>query len=56
MAGDPGLLPHRRSIAKDVLGTDDPTEVQAALKAVWISSTMAERPLPRGYKMLLRLR
>ena len=27
----PGLFAYRRSIAKDVLGTDDPTEVQAAL-------------------------
>lgn len=27
----PGLFAYRRSIAEDVLGTDDPTEVQAAL-------------------------
>ena len=27
----PGLFAYRRSIAKDVLGTDDPTEVQTYL-------------------------
>ena len=35
----PGLFAYRRSIAKEVLGTDDPAEVQTYLPT-GISSTM----------------
>uniref|UniRef100_UPI0040572917 hypothetical protein n=1 Tax=Acetatifactor sp. TaxID=1872090 RepID=UPI0040572917 len=31
----PGLFAYRRSIAKEVLGTDDPTEVQLTKTMVW---------------------
>lgn len=31
MQATPGLFAYRRSIAKDVLGTDDPEQVQAAV-------------------------
>lgn len=48
----PGLFAYRRSIAKDVLGTDDPTEVQAAL-ADWDKfNAVAETAAAKGYKML----
>lgn len=48
----PGLFAYRRSIAKDVLGTDDPTEVQAAL-ADWDKfNQVAEQASAKGYKML----
>ena len=48
----PGLFAYRRSIAKDVLGTDDPDEVQAAL-ADWDSfNAVAEKAAAKGYKML----
>ena len=48
----PGLFAYRRSIAKDVLGTDDPTEVQAAL-ADWDKfNAVAEQAAAKGYKML----
>lgn len=48
----PGLFAYRRSIAKDVLGTDDPTEVQAKLadwdKFVQVAADAKEK----GYQML----
>ena len=48
----PGLFAYRRSIAKDVLGTDDPDEVQAAL-ADWDKfNAVAEQAAAKGYKML----
>ncbi|MFP3155353.1 carbohydrate ABC transporter substrate-binding protein [Lachnospiraceae bacterium ZAX-1] len=48
----PGLFAYRRSIAKDVLGTDDPKEVQAAL-ADWDKfDAVAEKAAAKGYKML----
>lgn len=48
----PGLFAYRRSIAKDVLGTDDPAEVQAAL-ADWDKfDAVAEQASAKGYKML----
>ena len=48
----PGLFAYRRSIAKDVLGTDDPEEVQAAL-ADWDKfNAVAEQAAAKGYKML----
>ncbi|MDC7288466.1 carbohydrate ABC transporter substrate-binding protein [Blautia schinkii] len=48
----PGLFAYRRSIAKDVLGTDDPDEVQAAL-ADWTKfEEVAAKAAEKGYKML----
>jgi hypothetical protein len=48
----PGLFAYRRSIAKDVLGTDDPEQVQAAL-ADWDKfDAVAEQAAAKGYKML----
>ena len=48
----PGLFAYRRSIAKDVLGTDDPAAVQEALKD-WASfDAVAEQAAAKGYKML----
>ena len=48
----PGLFAYRRSIAKDVLGTDDPVEVQKAL-ADWDKfNAVAEQAAAKGYKML----
>lgn len=48
----PGLFAYRRSIAKDVLGTDDPAAVQAAL-ADWDKfNAVAEQANAKGYKML----
>lgn len=48
----PGLFAYRRSIAKDVLGTDDPTEVQKAL-ADWNKfNDVAKQASAKGYKML----
>lgn len=48
----PGLFAYRRSIAKDVLGTDDPTEVQAALSDWDKFNAVAEQASAKGYKML----
>ena len=48
----PGLFAYRRSIAKDVLGTDDPTEVQAALSDWDKFNAVAEQAAAKGYKML----
>ena len=48
----PGLFAYRRSIAKAVLGTDDPVEVQKAL-ADWDKfNGVAEKANAKGYKML----
>ncbi len=48
----PGLFAYRRSIAKDVLGTDDPEKVQEAL-ANWDKfDQVAEKAAAKGYKML----
>lgn len=48
----PGLFAYRRSIAKDVLGTDDPAEVQEALSTWDKFSEVAETANSKGYKML----
>lgn len=48
----PGLFAYRRSIAKDVLGTDDPEQVQEAL-ADWTKfDEVAKKASDKGYKML----
>ena len=48
----PGLFAYRRSIAKDVLGTDDPDKVQEAL-ATWDAfDDVATQASEKGYKML----
>ncbi|NLJ89830.1 MAG: carbohydrate ABC transporter substrate-binding protein [Clostridiales bacterium] len=48
----PGLFAYRRSIAKDVLGTDDPVKVQEYL-ADWDKfDEVAEKANAKGYKML----
>ena len=48
----PGVFAYRRSIAKEVLGTDDPDEVQAHV-ADWASFTLtAEQMKTMGYSML----
>ena len=48
----PGLFAYRRSIAKDVLGTDDPDKVQEAL-ADWDKfDEVAAKAHDKGYKML----
>lgn len=48
----PGLFAYRRSIAKDVLGTDDPAEVQEALSTWDKFFEVAETANAKGYKML----
>ena len=48
----PGLFAYRRSIAKDVLGTDDPIAVQAALADWEKFDQVAEQAAAKGYKML----
>ena len=48
----PGLFAYRRSIAKDVLGTDDPDEVQAALSDWDKFNDVAAQAAEKGYKML----
>jgi hypothetical protein len=48
----PGLFAYRRSIAKEVLGTDDPDEVQAALSDWDKFNEVAELAAEKGYKML----
>ena len=48
----PGLFAYRRSIAKDVLGTDDPVAVQAALSDWEKFDQVAEKAAAKGYKML----
>ena len=48
----PGLFAYRRSIAKDVLGTDDPDKVQEAV-ADWAKfDEVAAKAHEKGYKML----
>ena len=47
-----GAFIYRRSIAKDVLGTDDPTEVQAALSDWDKFNDVAAQAYAKGYKML----
>jgi hypothetical protein len=48
----PGLFAYRRSIAKDILGTDDPAKVQEAL-ADWTKfNNVADQASAKGYKML----
>ena len=48
----PGLFAYRRSIAKQVLGTDDPTAVQEKLKDWDSFDAVAEQMRGAGYKML----
>ena len=48
----PGLFAYRRSIAKDVLGTDDPEKVQEALSDWTKFDEVAEKASKKGYKML----
>ena len=48
----PGLFAYRRSIAKDVLGTDDPAEVQEFLSDWDKFDNIAEKASGKGYKML----
>ena len=48
----PGLFAYRRSIAKDVLGTDDPAEVQTYLSDWDKFNGVAEKAAEKGYKML----
>lgn len=48
----PGLFAYRRSIAKDVLGTDDPQEVQKAVSSWDKFNDTATKMSDKGYKML----
>lgn len=48
----PGLFAYRRSIARDVLGTDDPVAVQTALSDWAKFDQVAEKAAAKGYKML----
>lgn len=48
----PGLFAYRRTIAKDVLGTDNPDEVQAALSDWTKFDEVASQASEKGYKML----
>lgn len=48
----PGLFVYRRSIAEDVLGTDDPAEVQEALSDWDKFDAVASQAADKGYKML----
>ena len=48
----PGLFAYRRSIAKDVLGTDDPVKVQEALSTWDKFYDVAKMSSTKGYKML----
>ena len=48
----PGLFAYRRSIAKDVLGSDDPAKVQEALSDWDKFNSVAEQAAAKGYKML----
>ncbi len=47
----PSALIYRRSIAKDVLGTDDPTEVQAQLDSWEKFENVAAQAKAKGYYM-----
>ncbi|NLU53018.1 MAG: carbohydrate ABC transporter substrate-binding protein [Clostridiaceae bacterium] len=48
----PGLFAYRRSIAKEVLGTDDPVEVQKQLSDWDKFDAVAAKMYEKGYKML----
>lgn len=48
----PGLFAYRRSIAEDVLGTEDPAQVQEALSTWDKFYDVAESANSKGYKML----
>ena len=48
----PGLFAYKRSIAKDVLGTDDPEKVQEALSDWTKFDEVAAQAAAKGYKML----
>lgn len=48
----PGLFAYRRSIAKDILGTDDPDKVQAAVSDWDKFNSVAVTAASKGYKML----
>lgn len=48
----PGLFAYRRSIAKDVLGTDDPTKVQEAISDWDKFDSVAAKMKDKGYFML----
>ena len=48
----PGLFAYRRSIAKDVLGTDDPDEVQKKLSNWEKFDAVAAKAAKKGYKMI----
>ena len=48
----PGLFAYRRSIAKQVLGTDDPDQVQEKLKNWDSFDQVAKQMYDSGYKML----
>ena len=48
----PGLFAYRRSIAKTVLGTDDPTEVQKAISNWEDFNSVAATASTKGFKML----
>ena len=48
----PGLFAYRRSIAKDVLGTDDPDEVQSKLSTWDDFDSVAAQAKEKGYYML----
>ena len=48
----PGLFAYRRSIAKDVLGTDHPEQVQEALSDWAKFDEVAAKASEKGYKML----
>lgn len=48
----PGLFAYRRSIAKDVLGTDDPDKVQEALSDWTKFDEVAQKAKDKGYYML----
>ena len=48
----PGLFVYRRSLAKDILGTDDPVKVQEALSDWSKFDKVAEEAAAKGYKML----
>ena len=47
----PGLFAYRRSIAKDVLGTDDPAEVQEKLNSWEKFNAVAAEAKAKGYLM-----
>lgn len=49
---DPGVFVYRRSIAKEVLGTDDPKEVQNYISDWDKFAQVAEKMKASGYKML----